>query len=177
MTKGRELANVKSRIVHRSVPQHMDQCSPQQCPGPTILPVSTPTCACLRLQSLIPFIFPATSSVPNLHLLSGGCWPDTAHLHILPPSSPARPGFSPRNMPSCIPVVKGMVSWMSMMGPGCVHHHVVLQPCLGGNMDLWHKHRQAWLHILLLQLIWHVALGKQSVISSSQSPCLSVWSN
>lgn len=117
MTKGRELANVKSRIVHRSVPQHMDQCSPQQCPGPTILPVSTPTCACLRLQSLIPFIFPATSSVPNLHLLSGGCWPATAHLHILPPSSAARPGFSPRNMPSCTPVVKGNVELAVYDGP------------------------------------------------------------
>lgn len=117
MTKGRELANVKSRIVHRSVPQHMDQCSPQQCPGPTILPVSTPTCACLRLQSLIPFICPATNSVPNLHLLSGGCWPATAHLHILPPSSAARPGFSPRNMPSCTPVVKGNVELAVYDGP------------------------------------------------------------
>lgn len=53
------------------VPQHMDQCPPQQCPVPTILPVWTPTCACLWLQSLKPFICPDTNSVPNLHLLSG----------------------------------------------------------------------------------------------------------
>lgn len=117
MTQGRELANVKSRIVHRSVPQRKDQCPPQQCPVPTILPVSTPTCACLWLQSLIPFICPASNSVPNLHLLSGGCWPATAHLHILPPSSAARPGFSPRNMPSCTPVVKGNVELAVYDGP------------------------------------------------------------
>lgn len=44
-------------------------------------------------------------------------------------------------------------------------------------MGLQHKHHKAWLHIPLLQLTQHMALGKQSTTSFFQSPSLSVLSN